>query len=97
MTKNKPTRPTSANPYSTDIPITDELDEQALKPLVVGWRAWIIRKLGGHVLTGEERALLLNFIWLPRLAKSARKTVEREAAEALENSFTTYYSKHDKK
>jgi hypothetical protein len=69
---------------STDCPVSKE-------PLVKGWRARLIKKLGGHVLTEEEYNFLLAELWIPALQKKYDEQFDKEAAEVLENAWTITY------
>lgn len=78
------------------IPLTDQLSLTTKQPLIVGWRAWLVKKLGGHILTGEERGLLMKEIWLPAAEKALTKARDKFYAELLKNSFTTNFTENEK-
>ncbi len=56
------------------------------------WREWLIKKLGGHVLDDEERAVLIDQVWRPKLAKAAKKRMDKDCADVFEAAFTTRFS-----
>lgn len=52
-------------------------------------RCWLIKKLGGYVLTEEERLLLMTQIWIPRIQKASADKIEKDAVDMFINSFTS--------
>jgi|GEM_PF-6455684 len=53
-------------------------------------RKWIIKKLGGHILDDEEKALLMP-LWIKRMAEMAKKKMYADWGSILENGFSVTY------
>lgn len=52
---------------------------------------YIILKLGGHVLTVEERAILMPF-WVKKFNELVDKESDKYCARILNNGFSTFYT-----